>query len=59
MVILAWSSHWRAWDQSELGKSLASMSEFDWVHVGECLHLLCESRLVWEMYIMEVGSLQV
>jgi hypothetical protein len=44
-------------DQSESGKSLESMSEFDWVHVGECLHLLCESRLVWEMY-MAVGSLQ-
>jgi hypothetical protein len=23
------------------------MLEFDWVHVGECLPLLCESRLVW------------
>jgi hypothetical protein len=53
-----WSSHSRAWDQSESGKSLASMLEFDWVHAGECLHLFCESRLVWETY-MAVGSLQV
>jgi hypothetical protein len=36
-VMLVWSSHWRAEDQSESGKSLARMTEFGYQNLIVCV----------------------